>query len=375
MQRLVVGVICVVLLSTCACEPEFQGTAVTLDALVAQQIVPLIEARKLTGAAVAVVRGEVVQRYFFGETVRGEGLPPDAATFFEMGSVTKTYTAALLAMMVTDGSVALDTEVQDLLPDGIVAPRFGDRGITLGDLASHVSGLPRMATNFQPRSREDPFSHYSIDDLYAFLQGYTLSRAPGSAYVYSNVGVALLGHLLERKAGMPYAQLLQERVLTPLGLTDTALTLSPGQLAHLAAPYAVSDLQPLFCIPPLPAYSWSPGVFSPAAALRTTLDDLVRYTRANLRPEGTALAPVAALLHTPRIQADATQWVGLAWHITREAGEPDVVWHNGETGGYCSFVGFVPARGEAVVLLGNTDASAYTKAAALRILEGLPRVL
>jgi CubicO group peptidase (beta-lactamase class C family) len=361
-------------LAGCACEPVITGTPTTLDALVAQQMLPLIETRKLTGAVVAVVRGDDVRQYAFGEKVAGSGVAPDADTFFEVGSVTKTYTGALLALAVAEGRLSLATPVQDLLPAGVTSPTYQGRSITLGDLASHVSGLPRMPPNFQPRSLRDPFSHYTLEHLYAFLNSYTLPRAPGAAYEYSNVGLALLGHLLEREAGVPYAQLLQSRLLTPLGLEDTALTLDEAQAERLAAPYAVGPLHDLFCLRPLPAYPWSPGVFTPAAALRATLHDLVAYVRVQLDARGTVLAPAMALLHTPRVRVDDTTWVALAWHVHRQANAPDVLWHNGETGGYCSFVCFVPERGEAVVILGNTDASAYTKPAALAILEGLQSV-
>ncbi len=360
-----------VFLTGCPCEPDLSGSPTTLKQLVDQQVGSIVEANKAAGIAVAVVRGDAVDTFYYGETVLGEGQAPNANTQFEIGSVTKTFTGALFALMVADGVVALDTPLQDLLPEGVSAPTFQGQQIVLGDLASHASGLPGLPSNLLPIPISDPYRNYTLEKLYKFLNDYELTRAPRSAYEYSNLGMALLGHVLELKAGKPYAQLIQERILTPLGLNDTAIELSAEQSGRLAAPYSAALLSDFFCVKPREASNWNIGIFAPAGALRSTLNDMVAYLKANRDASTNALAPVADILYAPRFTASDMVKVALAWHRAESPGGLDIVWHNGETGAYCSFVGFVPETGTGVVILANTSASLYTDTAAINILDGL----
>lgn len=358
-------------LTGCPCEPDLTGTPASLKQLVDQQVGSLVETNKVVGVAVAVVQGETVDSFFYGEIVQGAGQTPDANTEFEIGSITKTFTGALFALMIADGTVALDTPLQDVLPEGVKAPDFQGQQIVLGDLASHISGLPGLPTNLVPIPLSDPYRNYTLDKLYAFLNSYTLTRAPGAEYEYSNLGMSLLGHVLELKAGKPYAQLIGERILTPLGMGDTATVLNDEQSRRLAEPYRAALLSDFFCVKPREASNWNIGVFSPAGALRSTLNDLVTYLKANRDAPSNALAPAADLLYTPRFPVSDKVQVAIAWHRAVSPGGLDIVWHNGETGAYCSFLGFVPATGAGVVIMANTSAAAFTDIAAINILDGL----
>ena len=147
---------------------------------------------------------------------------------FEIGSITKVFTAAILADMVARGQVRLDDPVAQLLPATVKVPSRNGRRITLLDLATQSSGLPRLPTNFAPKDSANPYADYGDQQLYDFLSGYELPRDPGATYEYSNLGMGLLGHALARKAGMSYEQLVSRRVLAPLGMKETAITLSPA---------------------------------------------------------------------------------------------------------------------------------------------------
>jgi D-alanyl-D-alanine-carboxypeptidase/D-alanyl-D-alanine-endopeptidase len=362
------------LLSGCPCEPFHNGAPTTLEQLVDQQVGSIVEANKAAGIAVAVVRGDAVDTFYYGETVLGEGQAPNARTEFEIGSVTKTFTGALFALMIADGVVALDTPLQGLLPAGVRSPTFQGQQIVLGDLASHISGLPGLPSNLVPLPISDPYKNYTLEKLYAFLNGYELTRAPQSAYEYSNLGMALLGHALELKAGKPYAQLIEERILTPLGLDDTAVELDAEQAQRLAAPYSAALLSDFFCVKPREASNWNIGIFAPAGALRSTLTDMAAYLKANRDATTNALASAAGILYTPRATASDKVRVALAWHRAESPRGLDIVWHNGETGAYCSFLGFVPETGTGIVILANTSAALYTDIAAINILDGLAQL-
>src|SRR5207244_1074108 len=138
----------------------------------------------------------------------------------------KAFTAVLLADMVTRGEVKLDDPVSKYLPETVKVPAYQDRVITLLDLTTQTSGLPRLPSNLKPADPGNPYADYDVDRLYAFLNGYTLTRAPGAKYEYSNLGVGLLGHALARRAGKSYEELVTERILKPLKMTRTSITLS-----------------------------------------------------------------------------------------------------------------------------------------------------
>jgi CubicO group peptidase (beta-lactamase class C family) len=158
----------------------------------------------------------------------GSSRPLDGDTVFEIGSVTKVFTAALLADMVARKEVSLDDPISKYLPAGMKTPTRGGRSITLGDLATQSSGLPRLPDNLAPKDPSNPYADYTVEKLYDFLSRYELTRDIGAMYEYSNLGVGLLGHLLALRAGTSYEELLTKRILQPLGMRDTAITLSPS---------------------------------------------------------------------------------------------------------------------------------------------------
>ena len=281
-------------------------------------------------------------RYFsYGRLAPGRAAP-DERTLFEIGSITKVFTATLLWQMVQRGEVALDDPIEKYLPPGVKAPEGGGRPITLEDLATHTSGLPRLPSNWQPKSADDPYSDYGVDRMWTFLSSYALPRPVGSKYEYSNIGAGILGQLLARRAGTSYEEAVK-RVTVPLGLVDTIITLSPAQEARLAPGHNG--------VVPVP--NWHTAAIEPAGALRSDAVDLLRFTAANAGlVKGVSAAPFVDM-HKPRRPAGIPMSIGLGWHI-RENGDRPIVWHNGGTGGYRSFAGFIAGE-RAVVVLSNSN--------------------
>lgn len=272
------------------------------------------------------------------------GAPADGV--FEIGSITKVFTASILTDMVARGEVRLDEPVADLLPDSVRVPSRDGQRITLLDLATQSSGLPRMPANFAPKDVTNPYADYSVTQLYQFLSGYQLPRDPGASYEYSNVGMGLLGHALARRAGMSYERLVTTRVLGPLGMRETAITLSPALAARLVPGHGESGE----VVPP-----WDIPTLAGAGALRSTAKDMLTFLAANLDSSGGELSRALRETHAsrrPTTIPDMT--IGLAWHILSRPGGTAIVWHNGGTGGYRSFAGFDAARKVGVVLLTNS---------------------
>lgn len=288
-----------------------------------------------------------------------EGVSLGGDTEFLIGSVTKVFTALLLVDMVQRGEVGLDDPAAKYLPPGVKMPQRG-RPITLRDLATHVSGLPSMPTNFDLQAQPDPYSAYTVEQLHAFLSGYTPEREPGERWAYSNLGVFLLGRLLANRADTDYETLLKERVLVPLGMRDTAITLTPEQSQRLA-PGHDRYLQPV--------QTWEMTVMQGSGSLRSTVDDLLTFLAACLGYQDTPLKAAMAQQWSVRSPIRASQALG--WGISM-VGDRDIVGHRGGKEGYRSAVVFDPKTRTGAVVLANARSEDEPGDIAMHLLTGKP---
>lgn len=301
----------------------------------------------------------------------GAGKPPDGGTLFEIGSVTKVYTAVLLAQMARDGKVRLADPVQRHLPPELVVPKRGAKEIALEYLATHTSGLPRMPSLslhllVNPQDVDNPYSHYGMKPLAKFLALCQLDHDPGAQYEYSNLGVGLLGLALVHRAGAAsFEELVVQEVCKPLGLKDTCITPSAAQRKRLAPGYGRDGK---------PTSGWDFETLGACGALRSTADDQLRFLAANLGKIRTPLRPALADCHKPRHATTRDgERIGLGWLRTPLPGSDKVaVWHNGGTGGYRCYVAFREDNGTGVVVLSNRAAlEGKVEAAAQTLLKTL----
>ncbi|HUQ45304.1 MAG TPA: serine hydrolase [Gemmatimonadaceae bacterium] len=275
----------------------------------------------------------------------GPGQPAlDGNSVFEIGSITKVFTATVLAQLVQDGKVKLDDPVQRYLPSTVTVPTRNGKAITLGSLSEQNSGLPRMPNNFRPADPANPYVDYGAARMYEFLSGYQLPRDPGALFEYSNLGVGLLGHALSLATGQSYENLQRERVWKPLGMEHTAITLTPWMKSHLALGHDVQGGL---------ATNWDLDVLAGAGAIRSTTYDMLRFADANLHPERGALQRAMRFAQQRRAAAGPAVGIGLNW-IIQPAGTDTIVWHNGGTGGYRTYLGLLPSRKMAVVVMTNS---------------------
>ena len=297
---------------------------------------PAVEVAYLDRVAVGTIDATGRAVYGYGKS------PPDGRTIFEIGSVTKTFTATLLAEMVMRGEVTLDTPVADLLPKDVRIP--SDGMVTLRHLATHTSGLPRLPENLDLTNTLNPYADYTAEMLYKGLTDDARRHKPGQEYGYSNLGAGLLGHALARKAGMSYEQLVIERICKPLGMRDTKTTLGAADRARLAQGHDFAGVE----LPP-----WDFDALAGAGAIRSTTDDMLTFVAANLGlvESPKLLRDALRLAHERQANVDERTDIALGWHIGKRTGAR---WHNGQTGGYHSFVAFVPAKQVGVVVLCNT---------------------
>lgn len=289
--------------------------------------------------AAAVVTPSETRRFFAGR-IDGRDTPAaDADTRFEIGSISKTFTATLLSSMARAGLLALDTTLDELSAPDEHLGRQSPRPITLEDLATHHSGLPRLPWGL-PMLRgalftpSQPYRFLDERNLRQWMRGRRVSRV-GSTYRYSNLGYMVLSRVLARRAGLDFMAALRAHVLDPLGLRATSVTPDRGTFAQ---PHTTLGWR---------TPSWRRGGdLQGAGGLRSSLTDMIVWLQANLHCHD----PVDERMHAPVAPALPGRRVALAWQISGD-GDATLIWHNGATGGSRSFIGFLPTSGVGVVVL------------------------
>jgi D-alanyl-D-alanine-carboxypeptidase/D-alanyl-D-alanine-endopeptidase len=294
------------------------------------------------GIAIGIVQHGERHVFAFGTA------KPDS--IFEIGSISKTFTGLILAQMVEQGTVKLDEPVRQLLPAGTVAKREGAE-ITLLDLTIQHSGLPRMPDNFKPTNPDNPYADYGAANLYQYFAEHGLEKSGTPKFLYSNLGVGLLGQALANRAGVRYPTLLAQQVTEPLSMRDTTVTLSPEQQRRFIEGHT-SDHRV--------AHPWDLDALAGAGAIRSTANDMLTYLEAQLHPDklpssrsSKARTLPAALKLTHELRADAIpgMQIGFGWLNITTTG---TYWHNGGTGGFNSYAFFNPKEDYAGVVLFNT---------------------
>jgi len=297
------------------------------------------------GVAVAIVTESGVTFYQAGQFSATDPRPITPDTQFEIGSVTKVFTALLLAESERLGKVHRDDPAAKfLLPaDDPAVPALAK--VTLLTLATHTSGLPRLPPNFAPANPLDPYADYTLENLRAALRQSAQNVQAPADYSYSNYGFSVLGQALATAWGKPYAEILRERVLDPLGLEKTSISL-PGvpAPANFAPGHRQETLVP----------NWTQEATAPAGGLRSSTREMAKFLQACLDLRATPLdASLAETAKPLRPLGTQPGFIGLAWHLT--TGKTPIVWQNGETGGYYSFVGYQLTKKRGIVMLTNSE--------------------
>jgi serine-type D-Ala-D-Ala carboxypeptidase/endopeptidase len=303
-----------------------------------------VENGEYPGIAIALIDKNGVEYYNLGvRSLKGKE-PVNEHSVFEIGSITKTFTGTLLADAVLKGKMKLEDSLQKYLPAGIKAPRRNGEFITLVHLANHTSSLPRMPDNFRPANPKNPFADYTEQQLYDFLNNYQLTRDIGSQYEYSNYAQGLLGHTLAKASALSYEELMVSVVAKPLNMQDTRVTMNENM--NLAVGHAGETA----------VENWDFIAFAGAGAIRSTAADMVKYLQANMGLTKTKLYPALELAQKHSRVEGNVPMVGLGWH-SQVIDDQEIIWHNGGTGGYRTFVGFVKGLSKGVVVLANSTVS------------------
>ncbi len=306
---------------------------------------PLTEGGWAYGLAIGLIDEQGTQTLGYGRISESNGAAPAPDTLFEIGSITKVFTGTILAKLAEECRISLDDPVQKLLAHTILVPKGKERQITLKDLATHSSGLPRMPSNFSPKDPGNPYADYTVLQMGQFLMKHKLQRQPGEKSEYSNLGMGLLGHALALKSGFDYESLVESKICGPLGMNNTRITLDDSDLERLAIGHDYDGT---------PVSNWDLPTLAGAGAIRSTTRDMLKFLAAQLGLQKSELDAAIAKSHEVHYKNpdDAPVDVGLGWQLQRNG---NIIWHNGGTGGYSSFAGFQPEKKIGVVVLANTS--------------------
>ncbi len=327
--------------------------------------------------------------YYYGETEKGNNQKPDSNSLYEIGNISETFTSILFADRTWKGVMHIDDKLQDYLPIDVPAivyqpvvcrpveqkeaPDYGNREgkfgvvftpyvctpdttykaqpIILCYLASHTSGLPDFPDNLHSKNKSNPYSNYNTENLYEFLRKFQLENQIGFDYKYSHLGIAILGKTVSLKMKMPFEQALKEFILDSLKMNDTRISWNDQELKRRVSGYNQKGIK---------AEYWSADVFAPVIGLHSSPSDMMKFLQSNISIKKNYYVDLLDYTHNPRIKPgkllDDDIEIALGWKIsTLKSSENKIVWQDGTTGGFASFIGFDETTHKGAFILSSTS--------------------
>lgn len=297
----------------------------------------------ITGIAASVIGREDLQKFqqmiTFGDLSIKSPIPINSYSEFRIGPLTQLFTAAILAYLVQEGQVSLNDPVVKFLPRSQEIPTYNGKNITLGDLATHSSGLPDMPYSLKNRSS------FSVGQMYRFLSKYELSREPGTEYEYSNFGYAFLANLLSRITKRSFPDLCEQIVTKPLNLKDTGFSFSTDQKKRVVTGYeGGKGISPLVSEKVYSVFIGSGGLYS-------TVKDMMTFLSFNMGKERTSLNTILSIMQTPYHSFKQFQ-AGIGWKI-KPLNNGKLYHLSGTLFGFGVYMGMIPEKDVGVVILTN----------------------
>jgi len=291
---------------------------------------------------VGIIDENGIDNYSYGHTAKDQS-PIDENTIFEIGSISKVFTSLILADMVVNGEISLHDPIDKFLPENVQTPSRDGKKITLFDLATHTSGLSRMP-DYPSNPDLDKEYEYNKDRMYEYLSNFEIPRDIGSKHEYSNIGVSLLGHVLSLHAGKRYEQTLKERILDNLGMDSTCVNQCDELQDRFAKPHALGKQ-----VEELNLDDEMAG----AGGVKSSGKDMLEFLAYAMNLKDSKLKKSFELTQIVNHEINEILSVGLGWHMIQKD-EKTIIWHNGATDGFASFMGFDPNSKHGVVVLTNS---------------------
>lgn len=276
---------------------------------------------------------------------------PDGNTMYELGSVGKLFTTLLMSEMSLKHELNYNDPVSKYLPKYVKVPSKDGKEISLLHLSTHRSGLPRMPYNIDPKDPDNPTADYTTAQLYESLPATQLRGEINSRWAYSNLGYALLGQAMVEVSGKSFETLLKQKIATPLNMKSTVITLTPELNKNRAMPYFIFGH---------PTNNWqNPGMEGSGAA-SSNMNDMLTFAAANVGLIKTDLFPAMELTHVKQGKKDGNDgFITMGWTIINEDNE-NILWKDGATGGYRTFIGIDKKKKYGLIILSNTGMNLVT---------------
>jgi CubicO group peptidase (beta-lactamase class C family) len=307
-------------------------------------------APRAAGLSIGIFKDGKTSAYNYGTIEKGKKISPTADTLYQIASISKTFTGTLLAQAVIEKKLKFDDDVRKYLDGDYPNLEYQGHSIQLGQLVNHNSGLPFNLPDI-PENRP-PFTapvsaatremliHNARKDFLADLHKVEIKTVPGEKFSYSNTAAILLSIVLERVYGMPYEEIVKQKIAAPLGMVDTTISVSKSQESRLAKGYDENGA----IVPEVPA------IMLGAGGLKSTVADLLKYASWELADEDAAVK----LSHEPRFILTNNFAVGLNWQMLH-SGSYRRIWQEGNLPGYVSMCMTLPELHMAIVFLANED--------------------
>lgn len=363
----------VVSLHLCSCENNMTiDDLLPLEEKIDQLVEPVVDFGAPSAMIIGIVQNGEKSIYTYGDAGLGSG-PPQSNTIFEIGSNTKTFTATLLSEFISEGLLSLDDSINQYLPADIDFPTFNGKNISLRNIITHTSGLPREYKNFDIDFNV-VWSDFTNEDYYTFLNDISHQAYPfddytngnelqylGSKFRYSNIGIAILGHILEIVSGMTFEELIEERICSKLGMYDTQVYTDMTQEQKNSIPKAYNINQYEQELPRDMGRHLAPG------AILSSIDDMLLYMEANMENTSTlsqSMQDCHKIIYTrEEICNDEGDWdetfpyenaegIGMTWYISFQGGDT-IVEHGGGYNHICHFK-FNKTKKAGIVAFSNT---------------------
>ncbi len=337
--------------------PSTNPLKTDLDKKIDKYLGYLMQNKGTVGASVAIIKNGKAHFYHYGEVKKGSKILPNNNSIYEIGSITKTFTATLAVIAEQEGKLRLEDEVSKFLPDSLPRLAFNSKAILVKNLLNHTSGLPRMPLNFgfqENFEARNPFRTYTKADLFFFFKKFKPYREPEKSFEYSNLAFGFAGFILESLYQKDYETLLKEKMLNPLKMEHTHTRFDKKWESFMVQGYNDKEEEnPV----------WDFDIMAAAGAIRSNLTDMALYAQNLLKTNNPTLQKAFEKTLATSFQNEQNE-IGLAW-FKKES----YYWHNGATGGYCSFLAFDKNSQTAVVLLLNCSANFFEMPLAFSLMK------
>jgi len=315
----------------------------------------IYQKENIPGIVVGILNNGERQFFTAGFANPDNKLPFDSATIFEIGSITKTFTAYVLMAVLMEHKIPESSSIIKYLPDSVQQNKKLE-GISFLSLMNHTSGLPRLPGNMKMKNIRQPYENYKAEDLFNYLKNCT--PKPDGKSNYSNLGAGLAGVLAERISKKSYASLLDQYIFIPFKMGKQN---DPAQIKSIGY-YGKDDK----------AEYWNMDVLAPAGGIRSSANEILTYLHNMSFPSTPVSKQIVDELTTQTVAITPGIGVGLGWHILNEKNLQPIYWHNGGTYGFSTFSAFTKDKSKAVIVVINQfNKNAFSDGAGIRIIKRL----